>query len=299
MTMVDNSQQGAVARILSNYAFVPDKKVVFLIYHESLKFRCKITKKYPVEPVYMADGSIVEKKEAENYIADAKRNGKPLRSLNSSKFMSKTLKPAEDVDMKIREIGQNLEFVVSLEKEALNDDINAMTKLASLYRGGKYGLPKDIHEYRTWMIKAHKKKAELGDTTTMTKLGKWYLSGGGPFNVTKDLEVSYHWYIMAAEAGNIVGLCNASKCLLHGWGVEKNETHGISLLVSAAGGGLDEACLRLGYYYLYGRYGLLANKALAKRWLQKVVDGKCRYRILNRKEDVIAAAKKAMRIFGI
>ena len=105
--------------------------------------------------------------------------------------------------------------------------------------------------------------------------------------------------MMAAEAGNVVGLCNGSKCLLHGWGVEKNETHGISLLVSAAEGGVDEACIRLGYYYLYGRYGLQANKAFAKRWLQKVVDGKCRYRILNRKEDVVAAARKAMRIAGI
>ena len=242
----------------------------------------------------MADGSIVEKEAGEEYIADADKTGKPLRSLNSSKFMSKALKPAGHVSSKIQNIQQDFGSVLSLEMDALNGDVDAMKRLASWYRDGKFSLPKDKAEHDRWMIEIQKKKADLGDTTSMNKLGKWYLSGGGPFNVTKDLEQSYHWYMVAAEAGDVVGLCNASKCLLHGWGVEKNDIHGISLLVSAAEGGLDEACLRLGYYYLCGQHGLLESKRLAKRWLQKVVNGKCRYRTRNRKEDAVVTAKKVL-----
>ena len=278
----------------SYYDVLPHCKADLAVFKQLSKFFCALTNKVPREPVYMADGSIVEKEAGEEYIADAEKTGKPLRSLNSSKFMSKALKPAGDVSSKIQNIKQDFGSVLSLEMDALNGDVDAMKRLASWYRDGKFSLPKDKAEHDRWMIEMHKRKAELGDTTSMNKLGKWYLSGRGPFNVMKDLEQSYHWYMTAAEAGNVVGLCNASKCLLHGWGVEKNVTHGISLLVSAAEGGLDEASLRLGYYYLRGQHGLLENKRLAKHWLQKVVDGKCRYRTRNRKESAVVTAKKVL-----
>mmetsp|Transcript_2082 Transcript_2082/g.5977 ORF Transcript_2082/g.5977 Transcript_2082/m.5977 type:complete len:304 (+) Transcript_2082:1470-2381(+) len=295
-TTANNASQDGIARAVSySFELPPACKGFFAINQTLLKFHCQLTHKIPMEPMYMADGSIVDKGAAEQYIADAEKTGKVLRSLSSSKFMSKTLTPAEDVRLKIIGIQQNAAFILSLEMDALNGDIDAMKRLALFYRDGKHDLPKDMKEYSTWAVCMHKKRAELGKTSSMTKLGKWYLSGGGPFNVAKDVEQSYHWYMLAAEAGDVVGLCNASKCLLHGWGVQKNETHGIGLLVSAAEGGLDSACLRLGHYYLCGRHGIPANKALAQRWLRNIVDGKCRYRCKRLKEDAVVSAKKLLR----
>ena len=71
------------------------------------------------------------------------------------------------------------------------------------------------------------------------------------------------------------GIDEAGFCLIEGIGVKDNGSHGISLISTAAGMGSDTACCYLGEWCFEGRNGLPKDKAEAKHWLTKAVNGSC------------------------
>ena len=77
-----------------------------------------------------------------------------------------------------------------------------------------------------------------------------------------------------------MGIASVGECLLTGTGVEKNQTEGLIMLVSAAKDGSDWACYMVGKIYYLGEYGSKVNFAMAKFWLEKAVaegEGSCEY----------------------
>ena len=124
------------------------------------------------------------------------------------------------------------------------------------------------------VLKKTKKDAENGDTTAMYEFGLMYEHGENGLKV--DNEEAYKWYKMAADAGDVVGTAALGECLLNGWGVKKNLSEGLIMVVSAAKDGSDYACFLLGETYFHGRCGVEVNYASAKYWLEKALSAEAR-----------------------
>jgi len=119
----------------------------------------------------------------------------------------------------------------------------------------------------------------------MFKLGIMYENGLNGLKVDKN--ESYKWFKKAADAGSVKGTASVGVYLLWGWGgVEKDQTEGLVLLVSAAKDGSNYACYNLGRMYFDGRYGSKVNYTSAKHWFEKAVargEGSCQHKHLSPK----------------
>ena len=130
-------------------------------------------------------------------------------------------------------------------------------------------------------LKETREDAENGNAEAMYNL--WCMYGNGDNGLKRNDEEAYKWYKKSADGGDVMGTAAVGACLLIGWGVEKDRTEGLLMLMSAAERGSDHACCRLGEIYRRGLYGLKVNYARAKHWLEKAVaegEGSCEHKHL-------------------
>lgn len=129
-----------------------------------------------------------------------------------------------------------------------------------------------------WVKRQNKKrvdelveKVKAGDGGAAYILGMWFQHGlrGLPRSNNK----AYQFFKTAGNYGSIRGLNAHGSCLVHGTGVERNTTHGVSLTTSAAEQGCDKACFNLGLWYASGEHDLPMDREEAQNWLQRAVRG--------------------------
>jgi len=132
-------------------------------------------------------------------------------------------------------------------------------------------------------LKRAKEGAENGDAEAMYDLGEMYKFGQN--GLKKDNKEAYKWYEKSSDAGYVMGTALVAACLLYGfWGVEKNQSEGLLMVMSAAKDGSDYACFVLGEIYFKGYFGFKVNYASSKQWLEKAVaegEDSCEHRHLS------------------
>jgi TPR repeat protein len=122
------------------------------------------------------------------------------------------------------------------------------------------------------------RKAEGGDTDAMYNVGKIYYFGKN--GVGKDGKAAFEWYKRASDKRNTRAMGFFGSTLLDGaeeFDVEKNVTSAILLLVMAAEGGSDIACIELGCVLADGIDGLPEDPPKAIYFLTKGLSGKCKW----------------------
>jgi TPR repeat protein len=120
------------------------------------------------------------------------------------------------------------EAVEWFRKAAATGYVDAEVNLATDYRYGQKGLPKDPGQVTYWYAKA----AEKGDRFSMEQLGGMYLDGDG---VTRDPEHARDWYAKAAEEGDRVSMVKLGNMYLYGDGVTRDPEHARQLYLQASG----------------------------------------------------------------
>eukprot|EP00804_Cyclotella_cryptica_P022862 CCRYP_005064-RA/>CCRYP_005064-RA protein AED:0.10 eAED:0.10 QI:0/-1/0/1/-1/1/1/0/372 len=234
-----------------------------------VNFICPVCQKLPfAHPVLAEDGFIYHEECIKKYIYDEKpvlispMTGRELGSrLTFSKAIESTLRDIERCD-----------------RDCMGVDIKADKKLSETIVNAK-----------------------IGDLTSMTTLGRWYLFGERR-GIDKDEPRGYGLVKQAAE-GNDEAKAYVGHCLIRGLGVEKNREEGHKLLVETAteGRGIgrgkwlrwlfrDEICLNattsdcllgvetdfaaytLGFCYREGLQGFKCDKKRATKWLGRVIE---------------------------
>lgn len=112
--------------------------------------------------------------------------------------------------------------------------------------------------------------SEKGDAESQNILGARLITGS---LVEPDIAGGCYWYCEAIKQGYIHAKWNLGSMLIDGEdGVRKNEKVGFRLVLEAAQGGNNSACLFLSSCYRKGKYGLIANKDVADFWEAKAWD---------------------------
>ena len=110
------------------------------------------------------------------------------------------------------------------------------------------------------------KKAESGDVEAQLKLGYAYLYG------VDELEIDYnkalHYYEMAANQNNKLGLNNLGTLYYNGLGTKRNPRKAAMLFAKSSELGNFDAATNLGFMYLSGN-GIEQNIALAIEYFEK------------------------------
>jgi serine/threonine-protein kinase len=107
-----------------------------------------------------------------------------------------------------------------------------------------------------------RKAAELGDVTSMKKLGAIYGDGDG---VAADAAEAAKWVHKAADAGDLSSIDLFGQMLANGTGVPKNESLAVAWYKRAADGGYAAAQYDLGTMYEDGR-GVAVDLKVAMGW---------------------------------
>merc|ERR1712151_1060239 len=254
---------------------------------------CPLSLELMVEPVTAEDGHHYERKWIEKTI---KAQGSDLRSPMTSEKMGSRLFPSArlantieslvesgTIDKELHKSYKKSKLIFDTEKKAANNDVEAIKLLASWHESGSNGFEKDSEKSKKLLEKAEgllvKKRAEEGDAEAMSCLGLFCYRRTHGF--AKDEKLAFKWFKKSSDLKHPRGMASAGYCLTGGVGVEKNVAHGMNLLSVAAAMGLDAACYRLGKFYFKALHGLPKDKAEAKYWLTKAIDGSCSSKHLN------------------
>mmetsp|Transcript_20342 Transcript_20342/g.41488 ORF Transcript_20342/g.41488 Transcript_20342/m.41488 type:complete len:324 (-) Transcript_20342:594-1565(-) len=200
---------------------------------------CPISGKVPLEPVMAEDGRFYDRADIQTHIDNAE-NG-TLRSPVSGAPMGSTLMPYV-------EIQNNLHALI--DSGLVEGD--AAERLEKL------------------RLDIATKEAEAGDTAAMCRLSVWYFYGRN--GLQKDEKLAYEWCSKAGDLFDVAGMAYQGLQLYKGFGVDKDEVAGVSLLHMAAYNGNAYACYLLGNEYFLGDSGLAKNDKKAKYWLRKAVE---------------------------
>ena len=204
------------------------------------EFLCAITFELPIEPVTAEDGHIYEKAAIEEWL---KRNAK---SPKTNQPMGTRLFPAVGVKNTIEKM---------VRSGALSGDkaTEWQRKLSDMD-----------------LVAATKQKAEGGDVDAMMNLRCWYRFG--QHGIAKDDAASFRYAKQAADAGDLYGLAMTGSYYAHGFGVEKKESLGSSMVTEAAMAGNDFACYVLGKWSAGGLAGLPKDAKRAVKWYRKMME---------------------------
>lgn len=127
----------------------------------------------------------------------------------------------------------------------------------SIYENGKGGIAPDSAWVEKWM----KKAAEMGDPTQQTSYGYTLEEKG-------DKAGALHYYIMAAEKGDIIGNYNAGNSYYCGIGTEVDNAKALHYFEAAAEGEDSDGQYQVGNFYFEG-LGVKEDNAKAVYWLEK------------------------------
>ena len=95
-----------------------------------------------------------------------------------------------------------------------------------------------------------KAEAKKGNGEAQNELGTYYFE-------IQDFDEAIKWFGKSAQQDFAVGNYNMALCYINGWGTEKNLQKAIAHLTNAAGQGLGQAELMLGYIYIEDTLGCL------------------------------------------
>lgn len=222
---------------------------------------CPILHELPWDPVTAEDGLIYERKAIEKHI---KIHQGPLKSPMTNKPMGSRLLAAPKIKSMIEALVMS-GFIAGTVTANWNEN---------------YVEQKNKEELL--------KKARGGDTKAMANVGIRYEYGKRGFEMNRSR--AYEWYHRAHEAGHVPSTAYAGRCLLMGWGVEKNSAEGMALIKAAAGQGSKYAAYIQGMAFANGRYGIRLNKEKAIHWLQRCLSNKhCKF------DDLSAFSKETAR----
>jgi TPR repeat protein len=126
------------------------------------------------------------------------------------------------------------------------------------------GVPRDYSEAMRWCRKA----ADQGGAHAQYDVGYLYELGHG---VPQDYAEALRWYHKAADQGEAWGQASIGEMYYNGRGVEQDRAVAASWYRQAADRGLAKAQYDLGYMYYYGQ-GVPQDLTEADRWYHKAAD---------------------------
>ena len=126
------------------------------------------------------------------------------------------------------------ETLMNIRRHVKNDNVVAMSYLASYYANGKHGLEKS-HKKALWL---YQRAASRGDRDAMGRLGWLYYAGQG---VKIDKKKAIEYYRMAAERGDAPARHNLGCCVRDGDGVVQDYVEAVRLYRLAADQGYTNA----------------------------------------------------------
>ena len=229
-----------------------EKKMRASINDVAADLLCPITQELPLEPVIAKDGKIYERNAILEWFS--KKDG-DATSPSTGKVIDTELVPVVPVRNNIESLIQT----GAIEGEI----VEAWQK--------RLEFEKRVKEMRA--------KAEAGNGYSMFLLGSWYKFGRN--GLAKDMAQARAWYERSAAARDPKGLACFGECLLAGVGGPKDNVLGLVNATEAAHLGTELGAYLLGQVFCKGICGLSKDKARARFWLKKIIDGECEYKNLN------------------
>ena len=228
----------------------PVKRLRTQIHGVAEEFVCPLTLSLPLDPVIASDGKLYDREAISEHIRRKPPAGGVLRSpVTNQPLTSTELIPAHQARSAIERL---------IETGAVGDD------LADRWVRHQ----RDQHD-----AQVVKRRAEGGDVAAMRLLAGLYHHGQR--GVERDVAESARWFRRAAEGGDACAMVMLGLFHVVGEVVEKNVTHGVSLVSVAAGMGSDFAALYLSKWYATGDHGLPKDLTKAKYWSRRILDGTC------------------------
>eukprot|EP00562_Extubocellulus_spinifer_P014470 CAMPEP_0178566588 /NCGR_PEP_ID=MMETSP0697-20121206/14838_1 /TAXON_ID=265572 /ORGANISM="Extubocellulus spinifer, Strain CCMP396" /LENGTH=329 /DNA_ID=CAMNT_0020200397 /DNA_START=325 /DNA_END=1314 /DNA_ORIENTATION=- len=235
-------------------------------------FVCPITHGLPLNPVRAEDGNLYDEHAIKEWFLKKQADGNAVTSPLTNAPIGTKLLP----DLQVRNTIKGLVDNGVIDGRLVEEWKKAMDAKEEVEKTKK----KD-------KVEETKKKAEKGDVEAMYNLALWYRQGTR--GLLQSDEESYRWYKLAADLKDARAMALAGWCLVTGFGVEENVSHGMALILSAAERGSDYACICMGHSYLKGLYGLPEDKKEAIYWLKRATDGSCSMQHL--KKEALEKAK--------
>ncbi|MDN5217354.1 AAA family ATPase [Fulvivirgaceae bacterium BMA12] len=158
------------------------------------------------------------------------------------------------------ELGEYDEAFVLFQTSAKTGNVDAMNRLAQLYRDS-LGTAPDFERAFEWFSKA----ANRNNAAGMNGLGQLYEHGLG---VKQDFQKSLEWYTKAAEAGNTAAMNNIGMLYDTSEGVYSDYLKALDWYTKAAEAGNADAMYNLGKLYNAG-LGINRDVAMAFEWYTK------------------------------
>jgi len=143
----------------------------------------------------------------------------------------------------------------------------ARLNLGNCYRLGRGDLAIDFNR----CVEVWDQSAKQGVVEAQTYLGLMYRSGsrdGPPMTIPVDPQLSFRWFLAAANQGDVDAMVRVGFAYYTGRGVEQNHTSAFGWFLKAAEKGDPGAQYSLGVFYEYGR-GCKIDLDQAMHWYQK------------------------------
>jgi len=207
---------------------------------------CPITHELPFDPVHAEDGSLYERKAIEEYFATTTKFERKVRSPIKGVMIGTSIFAAPHIKNTIEGLISN---------DVITGDLANKWKERAKEKKSAEDLIKD---------------AENGNKHAMYELGKHYFYGKKGFK--EDSKEAYEWFKKANAKGSVMGMAREGACLLHGFGVEKDEVTGMLYLGMAERDGSDFAAFAIGFY-LFNKKQCPNKKMMACKMLEKVLSG--------------------------
>ena len=228
-----------------------EKKMRESINGVAAELRCPITQELPFDPVMAEDGKIYERKAILEWFSKKDRPTSP----STGAVIGKKLLPAVQT----------------------KNTIEMLVKSGAIVGELATAWTEKVEQEK--LVKEMRAKAEAGNGYSMFLLGSWYKFGRN--GLAKDMAQARAWYERSAAARDPKGLACFGECLLAGVGGPKDNVLGLVNATEAAHLGTELGAYLLGQVFCKGICGLSKDKARARFWLKKIIDGECEYKNLN------------------
>ena len=146
-------------------------------------------------------------------------------------------------------------------------DARARWNLGKIYRTGKGDLAIDFNR----CVELWEQSAKQGYVSAQTDLAFMYQFGsedGPPMTIPVDDELSFRWYLAAAQQGNVDAMVNTGIAYYYGTGVEQNNESTFQWYKKAAIKGHQRSQFNVGNLYENGE-GVDVDLVQAMHWYQK------------------------------
>jgi len=171
-----------------------------------------------------------------------------------------------------------------LEKAVHKGNTQSMHTLGVSYATGRLGLTQSFTKANELLALAADKgnaanrcvelweqSAEQGCVTAQFNLGRMYRVGsrdGPPMTIPVDPQLSFRWYLAAANQEHVKAMLRTGRAYSKGRGVEQNDESAFEWYTKAANKGQKNAQYNLGLFYEHGRGEVDIDLVQAMFWYQ-------------------------------